>query len=153
MYFMMRKLITLSFIVIVIGLMSLPSISVAAISVSVSPTSALADDTTGFTLQTQAATPGGGVQFEIFNDFNNNGTIDADEWPMLNMVLEDNGQGRNGEELLAADSEPSSPGITKVWNLSKCNVAYLPVGNFIIRVKTELGESATNQFTVTPAFA
>ncbi len=96
---MLRKFIALSFIVIVIGLTFLSNVSVATISVSVSPVSAPADTTTGFTFQTQAANAGGGVQFEIFNDFNNNGAIDADEWPMLNMVLTDNGLGWINDDL------------------------------------------------------
>lgn len=149
----MRKVIALSLITIIIGLLSLPTISLAAISLSVSPTSAPANTTTGFTFQTQAATAGGSVLFKIFNDFNNNGAVDGDEWSMLDRVLIDNGQGWINERL-TPDSNLSSPDITTVYNISTCeNVAYLPVGNYIIGVENAFGEIATAQFSVTPAFA
>ena len=126
---------------------------ITTINVSVNPTSASADTTTGFTFQTQAATSGGSVQFKLFNDFNNNDIIDVDEWPVLNMVLADNGQGWINEGL-TPDSNPSSPDITTVLSASGCNnINYLPVGNLIIQVKNALGETDTAQFSITPAFA
>lgn len=88
----MRRSIALSLITTIVALLLLPTISLAAISLSVSPTSAPADTSTGFTFQTQAAIAGGTAQFGIFNDYNNNGTIDADEWPIVNMTVIDNGQ-------------------------------------------------------------
>ncbi len=150
----MKKSFFLSVISFLIVLMFAANLTYAAITISVNPASAPADTATGFTFQTQAATPGGDVQFELFNDVDNDGTIDADEWSLLTRVLEDNGNGWINEGL-TPDSNPLSPEITTVFTANVCNgTSYLPADNyFIIRVKNALGETGTAQFSITPAFA
>jgi hypothetical protein len=128
------------------------STAFSAISLSVDPASAPANTTTGFTFQTQAATAGGTVQFELFADFNGNGIIDGDEWPLFSQLITDNGAaGESGP--LTPDSNPSSPNITTVFNPGGGGNAFLPAGTAIMRVTNSLGETATAPFTMTPAYA
>lgn len=128
------------------------STAFSAISLSVDPASAPANTTTGFTFQTQAATAGGTVQFELFADFNGNGIIDGDEWSLFTQLIADNGAAGDSGPL-TPDSNPSSPNITTVFNPSGGGNAYLPAGTAIMRVINSLGETATVPFTMTPAYA
>ncbi|MFH1320223.1 MAG: hypothetical protein ABII90_06160 [Bacteroidota bacterium] len=124
----------------------------ATISLTVDPASAPADTTTGFTFQTQAAEPGGSVQFEFYGDYNSNGIIDGDEWPIFKIVLGDNVTDGDFEPL-TGDLNESSPDITTIFNPFGEIGGFLPAGYAIMRVQNSLGESATVQFYITPVLA
>ena len=116
----------------------------AVISLSVNPASLPADSLTGFTFQTQANTASGGVQFEVYFDFNGNGIIDGDEWPFFNEVFVDNMA--TGDEMLSGDNDPASPNITV--DLIFDGGIFID-GSFVAKVENEIGENATVQFTIT----
>ncbi len=125
----------------------------SSVPLTVNPISAPADTTTGFEFQTQADAPGAAVQLRVFNDFNNNGIADVGEWPIISMVMADNGQGWINE-VLTPDSDPSSPGITTIFGPDDCGYTnYFPVGNYICLVKNALGETGSVQFSITDVSA
>ena len=121
--------------------------------ITVTPASAPANTQTGFTFQTQAATGGGTVKFEIFNDFNSNGKIDGGEWPLENMVIVDNETGVSIGEPFSIDTSPESPDITTVVFQGGGGNRYYAPGDHIMRVTNELGAIATVPFSITPVSA
>lgn len=142
-YFILVVLVTLSFW---IGNVN------AAITLTVTPASVPANTTTGFSLTTQANEAGGSVQIELYYDYNNNSTIDTDEWAIAVNVITDNvTEGDNSP--FSNDSDPSNINITSVFNPFGATGGFLPEGNFIMKVQNSLGESATVNSTVTPASA
>ena len=132
-----------------LGLCIRPEAALAAISLSVSPTSAAADLQGDITIQTNAATAGGSVVVQMFHDFNQDGVINADEWPLLSVTLQDNGTSSDPETFLA-DTDTTAALITSALQ----PLQYMPVGQFIFQATNENGETAQATANITaPATA
>jgi hypothetical protein len=113
------------------------------VTATVSPASAPANTTAGFTFSTQAAEQGGGVQFDLFN---------GEKWVTMEVVY-DNADTTGGNNTLTDDANPASPDITTVFNPFGDHGGFLPAGEASMRVMNSCGMTAHVFFTLEPAFA
>ncbi|HLB25061.1 MAG TPA: hypothetical protein VJM83_01900, partial [Nitrospirota bacterium] len=115
----------------------------AAIGVSVSPSSAPANDAGGFTINTAPAAAGGWVFLELIHDLDSDGQVDTNEVPFMSRFIRDDVL---EQDFMSGDTNGAPGAIRAVFSLGG---GLMPEVKFIVRVTNSLGESATASFTVT----
>ncbi len=124
----------------------------AAISLTVSLSSLPADSSTGAVLTTQADAPGGSVLLELYHDYNQNGTVDSDEWALESQFVTDNktGSAAPGTQMFGYDTASSDTNISVAFYPPGAVGGLLPEGSFLFRVVNAANEAAVYPVTVTP---
>src|SRR3990172_2333021 len=117
-----------------------------AITAGVSPAS-VAANSSGATIQTQAAAAGGSVQVELYYDANGNGVIDAGEWPLEKKLIKDNVTAAQDGPLGEGDIDPVDANISV--SISFMGGVFHP-GQFIVKVTNASAETASAILTITP---